>query len=891
MRKTPTALWRRLTRGLRALTNSRAADQDLQDELTHYVEQLVASRLAAGMSPADARRAAVLEVGNQTNIREGVRASLWETTVSSALADLRYSLRTLARNPVFTLVVVGVIAVGVGAVTTVFSGVNAYLLKPLPGASDASSLLQIDRTKPATNESTQASYSYYQHLRQNSRQFSGIAAWSKVDLTISRANGGISAYGAIVSDNYFSVLGAQPALGRYFLPGEDQNPGSHALVVVSHDFWREYLNADSAVVGKTVGVNGQPYTLIGVAAPEFHGVFTPLRTAAWVTLSMQPQLKPLRSLDGNTNWLWLYGRLRGESSQSQADLELRSLLQSYASNADEPRWARDYLGIRTFTLTGLPDDAHKDVAAFLGVLLAAAVVVLVIAGVNVTAMLSARAVARRPEIALRAALGAQRSRLVRQLVTETSVLFFGGSVGGLLLALAATRLMEQLPLATSQQLVISLPIDSRVVLFALAVSAVCSVAFGLLPALRAARNDLQSTMRSHSSGSGRRRPVVSNVLVVGQLALSMSLLVCAGLLVRALQHGQLTDPGFTPGNVSVASFASEAWGYDENRSRAFYQQLRERMEALPGVSSVSYAGAIPVTRQGSGGNIEVEGVGGEPLQSISVGRNDVDAGYFNVLEIRVLEGRGFEKTDRKGTNAVAVINCTLAKRIAPSGSALGRTLQLGSQGVLVVGVVQDAKYVTLDEAPQSFLYLPMAQQWRSDQSVFVRSSGGAVATAAALASVVRDIDQALPPPTVLTMTAAMSFSLIPQRVAALVAGTMGLAGLLLATVGLYGIIAYSTGQRRREIGIRMTLGAQRGEVLRSVLREGMLLAGLGVVVGLMLSVAGSRLLTAYLYGVSPIDAITYSVVAILFVGVTLVANYVPARRASLADPMVVLRGE
>lgn len=891
MRLTPRALWSRVSRALRSLTNSRAVDHELHDELTHYVEQLAAAKIAGGMEPRTAHRAAVLEVGNLTNIREGVRGSFWESAVNSALGDFRFSMRTLARNPVFAIVVVCVIAIGVGAVTTVFSAVNAYLLKPLPGAHDATRLLQIDRTKPATSEGTQASYAYYQHLRKNSVQFSGIAAWSKVDLTISRAGAGASAYGAIVSDNYFSVLGVQPALGRFFLPGEDQNPGAHPLVVVSHGFWRTNLNADSSLVGGTVGVNGQPYTLIGVAPAEFHGVFTPLETGAWVTLSMQPQLKPFRSLDGRTNWLWLYGRLAADVPVSRANAELRGLLATYASSADEPEWAREYLGIRTFPLTGLPDDAHRDMSAFLGMLLAASIAVLIIAGINVTAMLSARAIARRPELALRAALGAQRGRLVRQLVTETSALFFAGSVGGIALAFVATRLLEQLPLATGQALVIRLPVDMRVVIFALAVSAACSLLFGLLPAWRAVRNDLQETIKSNTRGSGRRRPIVSNVLVVGQLALSMMLLVCAGLLVRALQHGQLTNPGFTADGVAVASFATESWGYDATRSQAFYQQLRERLEALPGVNGVSYGGMIPVTRQGSRSEVAIDGVSGEPLQSVMVGRDDVDVGYFDVMKIGVLEGRAFDASDRKGSPDVAVVNEAFAKRINATGSAVGRLVRMGQKQVMVVGVVKDTKYQSLDEALLPFLYRPLAQQWRSDQNVFVRSGAGDIATAKALMAAVRELDGAIPVPKVLTMSAAMSFSLVPQRVAAIVAGTMGLAGLILATVGLYGIVAYATSQRRREIGIRMTLGAQRDEVMRSVLGGGMKLAATGVGLGLLLSFAGSRLLTAYLYGVSPLDLLTYGSVAAMFAAVTLLANYLPARRASLSDPMLVLREE
>lgn len=895
MRATPVALWRHVTRGLYALRNNRGADRDLQDELAHYAEQVEQSKIAAGAAPEQARRAAQLEVGNMTNIRESVRASLWETTVSSAWADVRYAMRTLRRNPVFATVVVAVIAIGIGAVTTIFSGVNAYLFKPLPGANNASRLLQVDRIKPGGDESTQGSYAYYTYLRDGAKTLSGLAAWSKVSLTISRGNSGVSAYGNIVSDNFFSVLGARPALGRFFLPGEGDPGGAHAVVVVSHDFWRTQLGADSSMIGKTVGVNGQPFTLVGVAAPDFNGVFTPLKTSAWVTLSMQATLKSERTMDGQTMWLWVFGRLRDNATQQQARAELKVLLGNYVKQSIEPDWARkNYTEIRTFPLTGLPDDAHKAMAAFLSVLLAASIVVLIIAGVNIAAMLSARAIARRHEMALRAALGAQRSRLVRQLVTETLVLFALGAIGGVGLAVAATRALEQMPLPTDQPLVITLPVDGRVLTFSIILSIVCGITFGLLPALRAARRDLQTQLRTDNSGSGRQRPIVSNILVVGQLALSMVLLVSAALLVRALQRSQQTDSGFNASGVSVAGFTSEAWGYNDEKAQQFFERLRERVLNTPGVTGAAYAGIVPVTSSGSGFTITPgsdAAADSRNSNGIVVGSNSVSPGYFNLLQIRLLDGRDFAVSDTKSSEKVAVINETLARKLSSSGSALSKTFRWGKTTYTVVGVVHDAKYQTLNEAPKSFVYLPLAQQWQSDPNLLVNGPADAHAMARAIASAVRELDSALPVPTVLTLETAMSFSLIPQRVAALVAGSLGFVGLLLATVGLYGIVAYSVGQRAREIGIRMTLGAQRGDVQRGVLRDGMKLAGIGVLTGLLLSVAASQALKAYLFGVSPLDAVTYVAMSLLFISVTLLANYLPARRASMADPMRVLRGE
>ena len=894
MRLGPVSLWRHLTRGVRALGNERTADRDLHDELSHYAEQLVQSKIATGESPESARRTVQQEVGNMTNIREGVRASLWETSVSSAWSDVRFAARTLQRNPVFSLVVILVIAIGIGAITTIFAGANAYLFKPLPGTTNSASLLQIDRITPSGSEGAQASYPYYQFLRDGSKTLESIAAWSKVDLTISRGDVGRSAYGALVTANYFSVLGVKPELGRFFLPGEDESPMANALLVVSHEFWSTHLGGDSSIVGNSIGVNGRPNTLIGVAPPAFNGVFTPLKTSGWVTLSMQPALRPTRSMGGTAHWLWTFGRLRAGATRGQAQTELATLTQRYAEQSTEQDWARKYTTVRTIALTGLPDDAHKAMAGFIAVLFAAALVLLTIAGVNVAAMLSARAIARRHEIALRAALGAQRSRLIRQLMTETLVLFSIGASAGVLLALLATRALERMPLPTDEPLVISLPIDARVLLFAVLISVTSGLLFGLIPALRAARKDLQTQLRSESAGSGRRRPIVSNVLVVGQLALSMVLLVTAGLLVRALQSGQRANPGFTAGGVSVANLSSEAWGYDSTRAAQFFSTFRERVAALAGVQSVSYTGIIPVTMSSSRTDITPDVSAGSAADAKTqrfVGINTVDLDYFTVLGIPLVEGRLIGAGDSKGTPRVAVINETMARKYWPSQSAVGHTFTSERKTVTVIGVVRDAKYATLNEIAAPFAYFAFTQDWRSDPALLVRSSGDPATLAKAVMQVVHDMDAALPPLKVMTLPDAMSFSLIPQRVAALVAGAMGMVGLLLATVGLYGIVAYSVGQRAREIGIRMTLGAQRGDVQRGVVRDGMKLAGIGVLGGLLLAVGASQLLDAYLYGVSPLDAPTYAATSLLFVAVTLLANYLPARRASMADPMRVLRGE
>ncbi|MEP6764436.1 MAG: ABC transporter permease, partial [Gemmatimonadaceae bacterium] len=839
-------------------------------------------------------------------VKESVRASLWETSISAFIADIRYALRMLRRSPAFSLVIVLVISLGTGAVTTIMSAANAFLFRPLPGASDANELVQVDRITRAGNEGTQASNVFYEYFRDNNHTFSSYAAWSKVNLTLSvRREGtasandatfGVAAYGNIVSGNFFSTLGVRPELGRFFLPDEDRAVLAHPVVVVSHAFWKTHLSGDSSVIGKTIGVNGHPFTLIGVAPDAFHGVFTPIVASAWVPLAMQPWVRPNRSLDdGNATWLWTFGRMRQSTSRIAVKNDLVELTKSFMRDNKEPEWTQRYTDIRLVSLTGLPDDAQKAIAAFLGVLLAAAALVLIIACVNVAAMLSARAIARRHEMALRIALGAQRSRIIRQLLTESVVLFFFGALGGMIVAYLSTRAIEQMPLPASVPMTLEISPDLRVLTVALLASLFTGIVFGIAPALRAAREDVTSRLRDDAPGSGRRRGVVSSALIVGQLSLSLVLLVSAGLLFRAFDRGQRVDPGFDARGVVTAPFAPEAWGYDDAKARAFYDALRERVAAIPGVDAVSFVATLPLTDASS--NVGFEALGGKTAAN-SNGKPErivaqyvsADYGYFETVRIPLQQGRAIRRTDDERSAKVVVINETMARRAWPNESPLGHMLRLGNDELFtVIGVARDAKYKSLTETTTAFVYFSVAQKWRSDMNLLAHTNGDAQSLSRAIQHAVHELDTAVPRPAVITLARATSFTLLPQRVAAIVAGSLGIVGLLLATVGLYGMISYSAGRRTREIGIRMALGAQGRDVQRMVVREGMQLVTLGVVIGIVIAVGTSRMLSAYLYGVSPLDGVTFVGMSVVFASVALLASYLPARRASRANPLAALR--
>ena len=891
------SLWRQLAHGLRVLTRRAAADRDLGDEVQHYLDQATAAHIARGLSPGEAARAARLELGNATTVREEVRSHGWETAVSSFTGDVRYAGRMLRKNPVFTVVVVVVIALGTGAVTTVFSAMNAMLLRPLPGVSAGDRLVTLERKALDGQRGVSGSLPYVRYLRERSRTLDDVGAWGKAALTIDAGAESVVASGFLVTGNYFSVLGVRPSIGRFFAPEEDSVPLAHPVIVLSHAFWKRWFSADSGVIGRQVVVNGHPFTVIGVASAEFRGIAGPIVTDAWVPLMMRGALRPgiTRDLsDPSHAWLQMFGRLSDGATADAAARELSALTAARAATALEPASFAVYSTVRLSPLTGLPEDAGRATFAFMSLLLGAAALVLIIASVNVAAMLSARAIARRRELAVRAALGAGRGRLIRQLLTEILMLFLLGALGGVALTILATSALERIPIPSDVVVALELSPDVRVLAFALVVALLTGLAFGLPPALRASRSDITGWLRDATSGGGVRRGVMSNMLIVGQLSLALVLLVAAGLFLRALNHGARIDPGFDARNVATVSLNSEAWGYDEAKARTFFRTLRRDVGALPGVTAASYTMHLPLTMHGTGDNIRIDGVeppGGDPAAGIPVWLSNVDVDYFAALRLPLIAGRDFTEADNLQAPRVAVINETLARRYWPDGSAIGRTFRMRNERVTIIGIARDAKYGNLSEGSLTHAYFPLAQYWSPKQTLLVRTAGDPVALAPAIQRAIRAIDPGLPRPTLITLRDANGIVLLPQRVAAIVTGALGAVGLLLASVGLYGIIAYSVGRRTREIGIRLALGARGTGVVGMIVREGMRLAAIGVVIGLVLAAGSARLIERFLFSVSPLDAATFSGMAIIFVAVALVASYLPARRAAEQDPMVILRAE
>jgi predicted permease len=818
--------------------------------------------------------------------------------LDALLNDARYAARMLRKNPVFTAVAVAVVAIGIASVSAIYTVADAVVLRPIPGVRDPGGMVTIERAQGTGHGSITASYPYYRQLVALSRTMSGIAAWDMITVTVSTGDAGTVAQGNLVTGNYFSVLGVRPQLGRFFAADEDSVPLSRPVLVLSHDYWKRRFDADSAIVGHQILVNGRQFAVIGVAPAGFSGLFPAIRTDVWVPMMMQPVVRPS---EGNllnevmSGWLQLVGRIAPGSSRAAARAELLHITQQYAATDEAPllRGAPPFDGLRLTGLSGLPGDAVTPVLAFFAVLLVLSALVLLIASVNVMGMLLVRAVARRREMAVRIALGAGRGRLLRQLLTESVVLFAMGGALGLLLARAATGLLARIPLPNEVALSIDLGLHSRTLLVTLGITLLTGIVFGLAPALRASRTDLTLTLRSDTAGSGRARSRLRTALVAAQISASLMLLTASGLFVRALARGHQVDPGYDISHIGTVAMDVSRSGYDSTRARLFTQQLGDQLRAIPGVTAVGWTRNLPLSMNTSAFGVKVPGyqAPGSSDNELTVNFVTVDPGYFATLHLPVPEGRGIRPTDDAAAPRVVVISRTFAETAWPGKSAVGQSLLLDGENTSVVGIAPDVKFGKLDEPRAPFMYLPLAQHWTSGLTLMVRTTGDPALLAQPIRDAMHRLDPTLPAPVLATLEQSAAVVLLPQRVAAMVTSALGLAGLLLSTIGLYGVVAFSAAQRGREMGIRQALGASRFNVLSLVVGEGMRVVAIGLGVGLLLSLLMTRALAPFLFGVSPLDLVTFATGVTILAAAAFVASWLPARRVARVDPMVALRQE
>ncbi|MGH9768484.1 MAG: ABC transporter permease [Blastocatellia bacterium] len=805
--------------------------------------------------------------------------------------DLRYGLRMLRRNPGFTIAAALSLALGIGANTAIFSVVNAALLRPLP-VKEPDRLVGLYRKIPQDRNHNRFSYPNYLDTRDRNQSFSGLAAYYFTPLNLSGGGQTERLWGKVVSGNYFSTLGVEFAQGRTFLPEEDRTPGAHPVAVVSHGLWQRRFGGDPNLVGKTVTLNGYGFTIVGIAPAGFRGTELGMAPDVWVPMMMQAQALPGQDwlTPRGVGWLRVVGRLKPGVSWLQAQAEMEMLGAQLKREHPE---VNEAFGIAVVPDFGIHPDMRGDARNFLLVLMGVVGLVLLIACANTANLLLARASERRKEIGIRLALGARRGRLIGQLLTESLMLSLLGAVISLLLTPWISSGLEALQ-QTGQALptVVSFSLDERVLGFTALVALLTGVIFGLAPAIHASKTDVIGTLKDTAASRESSKSRLRQVFVVSQLALSLVLLIAAGLFIRSLRQAQRIDPGFRTENVLLVSFDLGLQGYNVERGRAFYQQLEQRVGSLPGVEQVSLADTTPLTTDADT-TIVIDGYTPPTgLEGVVINYSVVSPNYFQTLGIPLPRGRSFSLQDHPDAPRVVILNETAARRFWPGQDALGKRVGLGrSVSAEVIGIARDGKYVTLGEDPRPYIYFPMTQNYQSSAVLQVRTAGDPAPMIAAVQREARALDKDLPTFGVRTMKESLRGSLAAPRLAATFLGAFGAMALLLAMVGIYGVMAYAVSQRTREIGIRVALGAERRDILKLVLKQSLKLIVVGLLIGLAGALAATRLLESFLYGVSVNDPATFIAVPLLLASVALLASCIPARRATKVDPIVALRCE
>ncbi len=815
------------------------------------------------------------------------------TLTAAMIQDVRFGARLLVKNPSFTLIAGITLALGIAANSAIFSVLNAALLQPLP-VKEPEALVGMYRKIPQDENYNRFSYPNYVDVRDRNLSLTGLAAYNFAPFNLSTGAETERAWGKIASGNYFSVLGVEPALGRTFLPEEDRTPGAQPVVIISHGLWQRRFGGDPTLIGRSITLNGHTFTIIGVAAERFRGTEVGMVPDLYVPMMMQRQ-----AMNGDDwlahrgiGWLRIIGRLKHGVSVEQARAEMEGL---GAQLRQEHSQINEAFGIAVIADFGIHPNFRGDARRFLLLLMALVGLVLLMACANIAGLLLARAAERRREIGVRLALGASRERLFRQMLTESLILALIGGAVGLALTPALISALEWL-LHSSRVMpsVVEFDLNTRVLLFTAVISIATGLIFGAAPALSAARTGVAGVIKEEAGGRASGSTRLRSIFVVAQIALSLLLLAAAGLFVRSLQRAQQIDPGFNADNLLLISFDLGLQGYKPEQIRNFRQQLEERVAALPGIRQVTLANVAPLVTD-SDTTVGFEGY--QPptgLAGVVINFANIAPSYFQTMGIQIVEGRPFTAQDRDGAAPAAIINETAARRF---GSGAGKRIFFGKTPVEVVGVARNSKYVTIGETDRPYLYLPLAQSDDGGLTLIVRTAGDPVQGPVqapmhmidAVRQTVRSLDPNLPVYEIKTMNQHLSGVLVGARLGALVLGILGGIALLLAALGIYGVMASAVNHRTREIGIRIALGANEHDVVKMIVRQGMKLTVIGVIPGLLAALAVMRFLQGFLYEVSANDPLTYVAITLLLAATAFLACYIPARRAAMVEPIQALR--
>ena len=873
------SLWRQLARGARALVRPSAADADVSDEIRQYLEEATKAHLARGLSPAEARRAAQLEIGGATYVREQVRSSGWEHAVDTLLSDVRYAARRLKASPGFTFVTVLTLGVGIGATTAIFGAVDPILLRPLP-YPDPFRLAMVLETYPNGGRSG-GTFGMYRGLVERSRTAEAMAVIKEWGPAIADGGEPEVLAGQRVSASYFGLLGVAPALGRDFQPADDRQGGPN-VAILSDGLWRGRFAADARVVGRTVTLDGAPYVVIGVMPAGFENVLAP---AAQIWAPLQYDMSQGRAWGHH---LRTVARLRPGVTLDGASRELDALGQAVLRDQRPETYGRDL----RLVAVPLRDAVTRDARTALVTLLGAVLLVLIIACVNVTNLLLARGVRRRAEFAVRVALGAGGGRLLRQLLTECLLLAALGGAAGMVLALAGVRALAALSpagLPRAGEIGMSAP----VFVFGLALTTLAGLAFGAVPAWQAARSDPRAELERSSRRAGGTHRGARSALVVAEVALALVLLVGSGLLLRSLRRLFATDVGFDAAGLLTVQVRIAGPRYaEDSAAQRFFRDALDAVRRVPGVTAAAFSTQLPLS-----GDLDQYGVGivGETSDRRDGSyRYGVSPGWTEALRIPLLRGRTFGDADRAGSPRVALVSAAFARAMFSPSDPIGRQLVVGpASGFTVVGVVGDVAQASLAFGGADAVYLPEAQWPGGDAAVTiaVRGRGDVAGLAPAVRRAIWTADPEQAITRVATMAGLVAASESQRRFTLVLLEIFGAAALLLAAAGIYGVLSGSVAERAREIAVRAALGATHGDTVRLVLWEGLWLTGLGVAVGLAGAALASRAIAAMLYGVTRLDPVTYGGVVLLLVGTAVLACVAPAWRAARVDPAVTLRAE
>jgi predicted permease len=810
--------------------------------------------------------------------------------------DVRYGWRMLVKSPGFTAVAILTLALGISANTIIFSWIRTVLLNPLPGAAQPERVVALETLTPS-GEWVPTSYLDFRDFRDHLKTVESMSVAQPVALAVGNDISVERVWGELVSGNFFDLLGVHPELGRFFSGAErDEAQNAHPVIVISHSFWKNRFHSSPSVLGTTVRINRRSYTIIGVVPENFHGSMPGLSFDIWAPATMQGELSATGDWmlqDRKTRMFRVLARLAPGVHIEQARAELKSLAAEMAkANADTnegmsatllPMWKSHY---------GIQDS----LLAPLGILMGASGVVLLIVCANVANLLLARATSRRKEFSVRLALGATRSRLVRQLLTEALLLALAGSFAALCLASWLGDSLHWLLPASAAPRLLQPSIDGGLLLFTFGLVLLTAVLAGGAPALTAAGKNFNEALKEGGRGgtAGVHSKRLRGLLVSAEVALAVVALIGAGLFLKSFYLARAIQPGFDPNQVALARFNLSAAGFDAQQADAFCRHLREQLEAQPGVTSVTYSDYVPLSLSaGSWEDLQIQGFVPGPSENMKIYRNLVAPGYFTVLKVPILEGRDFNQLDDMDHPPVMIVTREFVRRFIPHGDAIGRQVHGWGKWFTIVGVAEDSKVYRLTESPKPFFYVPMRQIYRPEMGLafYVRTSGSVNEAITALRREARAVDSSVPVFDTVSLADYITTSLFSQKITASLLSVLASIALFLAGIGLYGVMAYSVAQRTYEIGIRVALGAQQGHVIRLILVEGTRLVLAGLVAGLAIALGIARLLSSLLFGISATDPPTFIAIALLLSAVALLACYFPARRAMRVDPIVALRYE